>query len=260
MGEPERGRDAARHLTVMLLPDGGQESRTFRLSYRMLRFLLGAAAVAGLALTLMAGSWWYLAARASRVGELEAELAELQGQEERIAALAGQLEEVERRYGAVRSLFGSRPSATPSEVWLPPAGSSGGGSARRDLGSTLPESWPLTERGFVTQGLLDAEVDHPGVDIAVPTDSYIRAAGGGTVVDGGEDPVYGRFVVLDHGEGYSSLYGHASQILVERGQRVRKNEVIALSGSTGRSTAPHLHFEILLNGEAVDPLSMVTQP
>ena len=99
-----------------------------------------------------------------------------------------------------------------------------------------------------------------GVDIAVPTDSYIRAAGGGTVVDGGEDPVYGRFVVLDHGEGYSSLYGHASQILVERGQRVRKNEVIALSGSTGRSTAPHLHFEILLNGEAVDPLSMVTQP
>jgi len=111
----------------------------------------------------------------------------------------------------------------------------------------------------VTQGLLDTG-DHPGVDIAVPTDSYVRASGAGTVVDVGEDPVYGYFVVLDHGEGYTSIYGHASLTLVTRGQRVRRNEVIALSGSTGRSTAPHLHFEILLNGEAVDPLTLVHQP
>ena len=115
----------------------------------------------------------------------------------------------------------------------------------------------------MTQGLLEAEGqggDHPGVDIAVPTDSYIRAAGAGTVVDVGEDAVYGYFVVLDHGDGYTSLYGHASLNLVTRGQRVRRNEVIALTGSTGRSTAPHLHFEILLNGEAVDPLTLVDQP
>ena len=94
----------------------------------------------------------------------------------------------------------------------------------------------------------------------MPTDSYVRASGAGTVVDVGEDPVYGLFVVLDHGDGYTSLYGHASLTLVTRGQRVRRNEVIALSGSTGRSTAPHLHFEILLNGEAVDPLTLVNQP
>ena len=93
-----------------------------------------------------------------------------------------------------------------------------------------------------------------------PTDSYVRAAGGGTVVDLGDDPVYGYFVVLDHGEGYTTIYGHTALLLVERGQRVRRNEVIALSGSTGRSTAPHLHLEILLNGEAVDPLTMVQQP
>ena len=211
-----------------------------------------------LALTLMAGSWWYLAARASRVSELEAEVARLEAQEERIQALAQQLEQVELRYEDVRGLFGYGPSANPSDVWLPPSGGSRG--APRRAGSTLPESWPLAERGFVTQGLLDAEEEHPGMDIAVPTDSYVRASGGGMVVDSGEDPVYGRFVVIDHGDGYSTLYGHASTILVERGQRVRQNQVIALSGSTGRSTAPHLHFEILLNGEAVDPLSMVTQP
>ena len=81
-----------------------------------------------------------------------------------------------------------------------------------------------------------------------------------TVVDVGEDRVYGRFILLDHGAGFRTLYAHASTTFAERGQRVLRDEVIALSGSTGRSTAPHLHFEILLNGEPVDPLTLVKQP
>jgi murein DD-endopeptidase MepM/ murein hydrolase activator NlpD len=87
----------------------------------------------------------------------------------------------------------------------------------------------------------------------VATDSYIRAAGGGTVVDVGEDAIYGRFVVIDHGNGYSTLYGHASLNLVTLGQQVRERQVIALSGSTGRSTGPHLHFEVLVDGGRADP-------
>jgi murein DD-endopeptidase MepM/ murein hydrolase activator NlpD len=67
-------------------------------------------------------------------------------------------------------------------------------------------------------------------------------------------------VVVEHGGGYETVYAHASMILVGRGQVVRRGEVIALSGSTGRSTAAHLHFEILLDGRPVDPLSMVEQP
>jgi murein DD-endopeptidase MepM/ murein hydrolase activator NlpD len=101
---------------------------------------------------------------------------------------------------------------------------------------------------------------HSGVDIAAPTDAYVRAAGPGTVVDVGEDRVYGRFILLEHGGGYRSRYAHASTTFVERGQRVRRNEIIALTGSTGRSTAPHLHFEILMNGDPVDPLTLVDQP
>jgi murein DD-endopeptidase MepM/ murein hydrolase activator NlpD len=101
---------------------------------------------------------------------------------------------------------------------------------------------------------------HSGVDIAVPTDAYVRAAGPGTVVDVGEDRVYGRFIILDHVAGYRTLYAHASTTFVERGQRVRRDEIIALTGSTGRSTAPHLHFEVLMNGDPVDPLTLVDQP
>jgi len=248
-----------RYLTIMVVPDRGQESRNFRLSYGWLRLLAGVAALVALALTVVAGSWWYLAARASRVAVLEEQVRSLEAERARIQELGNQLETIERQYGQIRGLFGTAPDV-PSDVWLPPSdGARRAPTPRNPSSASIPTGWPLTERGFVTQGLLDAG-DHPGVDIAVPTDSYVRASGAGTVVDVGDDPIYGYFVVLDHGDGYTSIYGHASLTLVTRGQRVRRNEVVALSGSTGRSTAPHLHFEILLNGEAMDPLTLVHQP
>ena len=249
------------HLTIMVVPEGGKDSRTYRLSYGRLRALAGVGAILALLITLMAGSWWYLAARAARVSELEARLQEMAGDSTRLRELATRLGSIERQYEQLRSLFGASLPDAPSQVWLPPAAGNRRGSPGRVPGATRPDLWPLTEEGFVTQGLLEEEQGvHPGLDIAVPTDSYIRAAGGGTVVDVGDDDVYGRFVVLDHGSGYTSVYGHAALTLVVRGQRVRQSEVIALSGSTGRSTAPHLHFEILLDGEAVDPLTLVSQP
>ncbi len=250
------------HVTIMLVPDGGGEAHTYRVSHRTLRVLGGLAAVLAVAFTLVAGSWWYLAARAARVSALEEQVLELQGEREQVAALQRSLEILESQYGRIRNLFGA--SGAPSDAWIPPVSGSPARSADRNPAeSSLPTSWPLTERGFVTQGLLDTEEekgDHPGLDIAIPTDSYVRAAGAGTVVDVGEGDVYGRYVVIDHGDGYTSLYAHASSHLVSLGQVVRRNEVIALSGSTGYSTAPHLHFEILLHGEAVDPLTMVQQP
>ncbi len=249
-------------VTIMLVPDGGERTHTYRVSYRTLRLLGGLAAVLAFAFTLVAGSWWYLAARASRTSALEEQVRELQAERDKVVALQRQLATLESQVGRLRRLFGA--ARAPSDVWIPPVSGSPSTSPDRNAAqSSLPTSWPLTERGFVTRGLLDTgeeEGDHPGLDIAIPTDSYVRAAGAGTVVDVGEDAVYGRYVVIDHGEGYTSLYAHASSHLVTLGQVVRRNEVIALSGSTGRSTAPHLHFEILLNGEAVDPMTMVQQP
>jgi murein DD-endopeptidase MepM/ murein hydrolase activator NlpD len=259
-------RRESRSLTILFVPDGGQEGRTFRVSYRTLRVMAGVASIGALGLTLVAGSWWYLAARASRVTTLERQVQTLEAEQTRVQELGREMEGIERQYAQVRSLFGTGTPATPSDVWLPPGLGSGSGNGRVTPSRYLetasaPSSWPLTEKGFVTQGLLDGdEGEHNGIDIAIPTDSYIRAAGAGTVVDVGENALYGRFVIIDHGDGYTSLYGHASLNLVSPGQRVRQDEVIALSGSTGRSTAPHLHFEILKDGEAVDPLTLVHQP
>jgi murein DD-endopeptidase MepM/ murein hydrolase activator NlpD len=262
MAQPGRKDRERRALSFIVIPDGGRESRTFRVTYRSLRI----AGVAGLGLALlgalMLGSWWYLAARAARVQPLEEEVAVLRSDRARLANLAAELEELEVRYEQIRGLFGADTISLASDLWLPPPGS--GRTRDTDEGgptSALPTSWPLTERGFVTQPLLEgAAGDHPGIDIAVPSDSYIRAAGAGTVAEAGEDEVYGRFMVLDHGNGYQTRYAHASQLFVEEGQAVRRNEVIALSGSTGRSTAPHLHFEILLDGHAVDPMELLRRP
>lgn len=251
------------HLTILLVPEGTEESHAFRISYRRLKVLAVAAGVLAVVLLGVVASWSYLAVRSTRVDDLEAQVEELEAQREQVMELSKQLADLEDRYEGIRSLFGTDQAPTSSGVWLPSVEAEGppGRAVQSPPGATRPESWPLTERGFLTQGLLDgAEGEHPGIDIAVPTDSYIRAAGGGTVVEVGEDPVYGNFVVLEHADGYRSLYAHASLTLVEEGDSVRRDEVIALSGSTGRSTAPHLHFEIQRDGEAVDPLTLVSPP
>jgi murein DD-endopeptidase MepM/ murein hydrolase activator NlpD len=251
-------------LTVMLVPEGSRETRTIQISYRRLRTLAMIAGAVALALTLMVGSWWYLAARAARTSELEERVEVMTRDQARVQELVERLQTIENQYGAIRSLFGSSDAEQPSGVWLPPVAveREGDGRERPLLGESVPAAWPLAERGFVTQGVHGGGVggDHPGLDIAVASDSYIRASGAGTVTDVGEDAVYGRFVVIDHGDGYSTLYGHASTTFVEKGQRVRERQVIALSGSTGRSTGPHLHFEVLVDGEPVDPLTLVDQP
>ena len=249
-----------RSVSILVVPDNGRETWTLRLSYERLRIISGLVVVAVVLLGIMAGSWWYFAARASKAGQLEARVAELEFERTRIGALATELEQLESEYGRLREMFGASSADASGLLWLPP--STGASRATpRDLESDTPASWPLTERGFVTQALFEgAGPDHPGADIAVPSGSYIRAAGSGVVAEAGSDPVYGLFITIDHTGGYRTLYGHASRLMVSSGDSVRRNEVIALTGSTGRSTAPHLHFEVLLNGLPVDPFTVVQRP
>ena len=247
-------------VSIIVVPEGSEESRTYSLSQGRIRLLMVLGVALAVTVTGLAGSWWFMARKAAAAGDLALQVDSLTLRQERMEELAQRLAELEARYSHIRSLFGSvdRPE---SDLWLPRAGASGTDRRPGSDDSSAPTSWPLTVAGFVTQPLLDgAEGDHPGVDIAVPTDSYIRAAGSGQVVDAASDPTYGLMVLIEHGGGVRTLYGHASLLLVDRGQRVLQGEVIALSGSTGRSTAPHLHFEILKNGNPVDPLSMVSPP
>jgi murein DD-endopeptidase MepM/ murein hydrolase activator NlpD len=96
---------------------------------------------------------------------------------------------------------------------------------------------------------------HSGLDIAVPTGTYVRATGNGTVKFSGWQSGYGNLVIISHGYGYETYYGHNSKLLLHVGDKVSRGDYIALSGSTGRSTGPHVHYEIRLNGAIKNPLN-----
>jgi murein DD-endopeptidase MepM/ murein hydrolase activator NlpD len=111
---------------------------------------------------------------------------------------------------------------------------------------------PFGERDHVMGG--GGAQFHAGIDLSVPTGTPVRAAQEGIVVFAGYHGAYGKTVKLDHLNGFSTLYAHSSRILVHVGQTVKAGQVVCMSGSTGRSTGPHLHFEVHKDGWPIDPL------
>jgi murein DD-endopeptidase MepM/ murein hydrolase activator NlpD len=127
----------------------------------------------------------------------------------------------------------------------------------------LPQNTPVSE-GFVGSGygmrtdpFTGQLAMHAGVDFAAPVGTPIYAAAGGVVAAAEMNPVYGNTVQLDHGNGLSTLYAHASRLVVKPGDIVRRGQKIAEVGSTGRSTGPHLHFEVHVNGVPQNPLKFL---
>ncbi len=98
---------------------------------------------------------------------------------------------------------------------------------------------------------------HKGVDLAAPKGSDIFAAEGGTVILSQKSASYGNYIIIDHGNGMQTLYAHCSKLLKRVGDTVEKGDIIARVGSTGQSTGPHLHFEVIKNGEYLNPLTLV---
>lgn len=129
--------------------------------------------------------------------------------------------------------------------------------------NALPNGWPI--KGRITSGFgwrrnpfaRSYKEFHDGLDIADAYGSPIRAAGAGVVTFAGYKSGWGNLVVISHGYGYVSQYAHNSRILVKVGQKVKRGDIISRMGSTGRSTATHVHFGIAKNGKWINPLSML---
>jgi murein DD-endopeptidase MepM/ murein hydrolase activator NlpD len=128
-------------------------------------------------------------------------------------------------------------------------GNSGPTQTRSNAGFIWPVSGPVTSTFGWRWGRM-----HEGIDIGVGYGTPIHAAAAGTVIYCGWEEGYGNFVVLDHGGNVATAYGHQSSIAVACGQQVDQGQVVGYVGSTGHSTGPHLHFEVRVNGNPVDPL------
>jgi murein DD-endopeptidase MepM/ murein hydrolase activator NlpD len=165
------------------------------------------------------------------------------------SALADSRETREEYLGEVNALA-AQSAALAAAIQ---AAQTGAGTTGTGAPSAAGLIWPVN--GPVTSGFgLRWGRMHEGIDIAAPMGTPIWAAAAGTVIHSGWLGGYGYLVVVDHGNGLSTAYGHASALLVAVGQEVSQGETIALVGSTGHSNGPHLHFEVRVNGVAVDPL------
>ncbi len=129
----------------------------------------------------------------------------------------------------------------------------GAGSTGTGTPSASGFIWPVNGTVVSGYGMRWGRL-HEGIDITASTGTPIWAAAAGTVIHAGWLGGYGNLVVVDHGNGLATAYAHASAILVAVGQQVAQGETLSLVGSTGNSSGPHLHFEVRVNGIAVDPL------
>jgi murein DD-endopeptidase MepM/ murein hydrolase activator NlpD len=206
----------------------------------------------------------------------------------RVGTLAAQLARLEQETAALAQRLGTAPVAATLAL-NPRKGSAGGplipiegiarlekdvlrledtllmlsgAAAERDLEAmAYPNRMPVADSRAPISSQFGPRNDpftgrlarHSGLDIPARHGTPILASGGGRVIVAGYKGAYGRTVVVDHGDGLATLYGHASKLLVRVGDVVLPQQPIALVGSTGRSTGPHLHFEVIRNGSRVEP-------
>jgi murein DD-endopeptidase MepM/ murein hydrolase activator NlpD len=176
----------------------------------------------------------------SRSADRERYLASVQADKNK---LAESLDQMEREAEALNQVIadlqaqGQKPQAHALKMAWPASG-----------------GWISSNYGNRYHPILGYYKWHSGIDYAVGTGKPIKAMEDGTVILAGTNGGYGNCVIIDHGGNVSTLYGHASKLLVKKGQDVIKGQTIALVGSTGLSTGPHLHFEVRVKGQTQDPL------
>jgi murein DD-endopeptidase MepM/ murein hydrolase activator NlpD len=216
-----------------------------------------------------------LDAMARRLGEMQAKLVKLEAMGERVSGLAGvkpdELKPLQRGVGAGGPYV---PLERPSLEQLNGALDQLDESADRHgdvltlvesrlfesrlLALTVPNSRPVdgpvgSGFGFREDPFTGRPALHTGLDFPAEPGTPIQAAAGGVVVSADTHPAYGRLVEIDHGNGLVTRYAHASRLLAKRGDLVKRGQVIAEVGSSGRSTGPHLHFEVLVHGVPQNP-------
>lgn len=120
-------------------------------------------------------------------------------------------------------------------------------------GRPITRGWLSSYYGMRTDPFSGRRAHHSGIDFAGKMGSDVVTVAAGVVTYAGRRSGYGNLVEINHGKGYVTRYGHNSKILVDVGETVKKGQIIAKMGSSGRSTGPHVHFEVLVNGRAVDP-------
>ena len=217
-------------LTVLVVPHDERNVRRLRVSYRRIKVGIALVAVLLVAVALAAASYGRIVSRATRAALLERENERLEAENAKVDEIAENLERTERAYAQIREMAGLPPEEPGSGGALGDSGRGGGAAGEpgaaapptaADAPDSVPAGWPLSLKGFET-AKFGEDGGHPGVDIAVPVHTPVLATARGLVAAADSDPVYGHYVVVAHGGGIESMYGHNAVLLVERGERVAR--------------------------------------
>jgi len=282
-------RSHRRSLQILVIPDDQAEPRHYQISMRKFRILRVAAVV--LALHLFLGivaylQWARLAVRYDDLSKINGQLVENSKKVYELAAVFQKIEATDAKLRSALGLDENRGSAAlaSDEVFEPPRRALpvepileprrerpkpvevnlgeklGFLQQSREIGiheylRSLPTYLPVA--GVLTRNYSDEGAAHTGIDIAAARGSFISAAGDGVVVFSGWTQDLGNMVIIYHGDGFFTYYGHNQRNLVSRSTLVRKGDHIALLGSSGESTAPHLHFELWKDGIALNPADYI---
>ncbi|MBU1936736.1 M23 family metallopeptidase [bacterium] len=272
-----------RKWTLLVVPEGDSSVRQFRIARIWVHLAVGFVIALALYAAVQTYLFWVVASEARQVGPLRAQIVELKGSQAKLQELGEQLTELKsfesqlrRTLLANHSDSLAKPDFEPSMTGqigpaFSPAGMESWTEGRhmptlmRGLQehvftpSDLPTYPPL--RGYVTRSFqrYDERAGHKhlGVDFAARVGTPVVAAASGLVVFADWTYLYGYLVVIMHSSGYVSLYGHNDRLLVSPRQYIEQGQPIALMGNSGRSSAPHLHFEVWRGNEPIDPLTLL---
>lgn len=260
-----------RGYSILIVP--GQGARYLRLFFspKTVQILVWGTACLLTICGVVLGDYFWMKARR---GEVERLAAKTKTQQAQLSAVYKQTREIDTLLdqwkGLRKKLEASLPAnhrASGSDQKVVEGLKSSLGSLQSELQRLIestPSEWPV--RGQVSSGVgprLDPWTGEPefhaGLDIPERPGTPVRAPADGTVDFSGSRKGGGQVVVLDHGQGIVTKYAHLSRIHVQKGQTVRKGEEIATVGNTGKSTSPHLHYELRLNGIPIDPRRQLLQ-
>jgi murein DD-endopeptidase MepM/ murein hydrolase activator NlpD len=258
-----------KHFSLIMVPHDDSKMRNFRFSYLLLYTFLGLVGLSVVSMVIFVATYGkvlYTAGRARSLAQENATLLERNAQVDSLRTELVRLQtmgiQIKQMLGVGLSMEDSILVASLSPIVNSPAISSEGDAAeaarseQQLLLKAIPSLWPVkgyVTREFYTTGGEKNHQYHPGMDIAAKRNTPIRTSAEGIVVKSEWDDTYGYVIVVDHGFGLSTLYGHNARNLVKTGDRVARGQTIAFAGSTGKSTAPHVHFGVTKNGVHVNP-------
>ncbi|UCD64169.1 MAG: M23 family metallopeptidase [Candidatus Zixiibacteriota bacterium] len=250
----------SKYITLMLIPEGTESRRGFRMRTWVFRFAIGAFIALLVGIILFFVFYGKVLTRAALADKLEKENERLLRYQYKVHLLESNLKQAREIVTRVTELAGidiEFPELPDDSTLFATLDEKGMAVVSRASGLdfSIPSGLPI--QGFITQ---DFEVDnmsqyHPGVDIACAEGTPVLATASGEVIYAGFDSAaYGYVVIVQHSDSVTTLYGHNRELLVQEGQTVLAGGRVAMSGSTGKSTAPHLHYEIRINDKPIDPL------